>query len=250
MRVFVSGSISIKKLPQKVKESMLKIFDKNLEILVGDANGIDSLIQDFCKKHKYFNLVIYTIGSFPRYKADEKFNFVKINVLDDKKRERERQQEKDKQMTLDSDYSLVIWDGKSKGSYSNIIRAINNNQKVKIYLTEINDFLPQYKIKKEEIEYIYRKNNGYSASEILKYLQDEINNTFFKRTQELNKYLLEKLVIKKENNIYLPREQYQNLFIIEKYRGKNKGIRFKNEFIDWIENELKSKPEFRQETLF
>ena len=248
MKVFISGSISIKKLPNKVKESLFKIINKNLEILVGDANGIDSLIQDFCKENKYFNLTVYTIGLFPRYKADKNFNVIKINVLDDIKKGRQRQQEKDKQMTLDSDYSLVIWDGKSKGSYSNIIRAINNNQKLKVYLTRINDFLPQNKIKKEEIEYIYRKNNGYTATEVLKYLQNETDNVF-KRTQELNKYLLEKLIIKKENNIYIPMEQYQNLFIIEKYRGKIKGIKFKNEFIDWIESELKSQSKFRQPTL-
>jgi len=249
MKVFISGSISIKKLPDKVKESILKIIDKKLEILVGDANGVDSLIQDFCKKNKYFNLTIYTIELYPRYKADEKFNVMKINVPNDIKKDRQRQQEKDKQMTLDSDYSLVVWDGKSKGSYSNIIRAINNNQKARVYLTEINDFLPQDKIKKEEIEYTYRKNNGYTATEVLQYLQNEID-TAFKRTQELNRYLLKKLIIKKENNIYLPMEQYQNLFIIEKYRGKTKGIKFKNEFIDWIENELKSQSEFRQQTLF
>jgi len=193
-KVFISGSISIKKLPNKVKESILKIIDKNLEILVGDANGIDSLIQDFCKEKQYFNVIVYTIEFLPRYKADEKFNIIKVNVSKDIKKDRQRQQEKDKQMTLDSNYSLVIWDGKSKGSYANIIRAIDNNQKAKVYLTEINDFLPQDKIKKEEIEYIYRKNNGYTATEVLNYLQNEIEN-IFKRTQDLNKFLLNKLII-------------------------------------------------------
>jgi len=249
MKVFISGSISIKKLPNQVKESILKIVNKNLKILVGDASGIDSLIQNFCKLNQYLNVSIYTIELFPRYIADESFDVIKVNVSNDIKKERERQQEKDKQMTLDSDYSLVIWDGKSKGSYSNIIRAIDNNQKVKVYLTEISNFLSQDKIKKEEIEYIYRKNNGYTATEVLNYLQNEIENTF-KKTQELNKFLLNKLIIKKENNIYLPTEQYQNLFIIEKYRGKTKGIKFKNEFIDWIENELRGQLSLRQSTLF
>ena len=246
-KVFISGSISIKKLPSKVKESILKIINKNLEILVGDANGIDSLIQDFCKENQYSNLTIYTIELFPRYKADDNFNILKVNVPNDIKRDRQRQQEKDKQMTLDSDYSLIIWDGKSKGSYSNIIRAIDNNQKVKVYLTEINDYIAQNKIKKEEIEYIYRKNNGYTATEVLNLLQNEVENTF-KRTQELNKFLLNKLIIKKEHNVYIPTEKYQNLFLIEKYRGKIKGIKFKNEFIDWIEQELKNQSQFKQQT--
>lgn len=249
MKVFISGSISIKNLPSAIEESLLKIINKNLEILVGDASGVDSLIQNFCKEKHYFNLTIYTIELLPRYKASDNFNVVKVNVSNEIKRDRQRQQEKDKKMTFDSDYSLVIWDGKSKGSYSNIIRTINNNQKVKVYLSEINNFLSQDKIKKEEIEYIYRKNNGYTATEVLTYLQNEIENTF-KRTQELNKFLLNKLIIKKEGSVYLPMEKYQNLFIVEKYRGKTKGIKFKNEFIDWIENELKNQSYFKQQTLF
>jgi hypothetical protein len=161
MKVFISGSIAIKKLPKKVEKSILKIIDKNLEILVGDANGVDSLIQDFCKKNQYFNVKIYTINSIPRYKADEKFNIFKVDVSNKIKRNRQRQQEKDKQMTLDSDYSLIIWNGKSKGSYANIIRAIEKKQKLKVYLTEKNDFLPQDKINQEYINSIYKKNNNY-----------------------------------------------------------------------------------------
>jgi len=249
MKIFISGSIVIKVLPKQVKASILKIIQQNLEILVGDASGIDSLVQDFCKENKYLNLTIYTVELFPRYLADEKFKIKKINVPSNIKKGRERQQEKDKQMTFDSKYSFVIWDGKSKGSYTNIIRAMENNKKAKVYLNEISNFLSQDKIKKEEIEYIFRKNNGYTAKEVLGYLSNELE-TAFKRTQELNNFLLKNLIIKKENNIYLPMETYQDLFILDKYRGKVKGIKFKNEFLDWIQNELKVQSRSFQSSLF
>jgi len=42
--VFISGSIAIKTLPQEVKNSIHKIVDNKMKILVGDANGIDSLV--------------------------------------------------------------------------------------------------------------------------------------------------------------------------------------------------------------
>ena len=38
-------------------------------------------------------------------------------------------------MTNDSEYSLVIWDGKSKGSYSNILRSLEQNKPVKVYMS-------------------------------------------------------------------------------------------------------------------
>ena len=64
----------------------------------------------------------------------------------------------------------------------------------------------------------------------------------FKKTQDLNKYLLEKNVIKKEDKIYLPTEKYSNLLITEMYKGKPSGIKFNNDFISWIEKEIFSKP--------
>ena len=65
MKVFISGSISIKKLPNKVINSLNKIKENNFEVLVGDAKGIDSLIQDFYQD--YENVTIYTAEETPRY---------------------------------------------------------------------------------------------------------------------------------------------------------------------------------------
>ncbi len=173
-KVFISGSISIKELPLLVKESIEKIINNNLEIVVGDAKGVDSLVQDFCSKKQYYNVTIYTIEELPRFIANSNFHIKKINVSNDIKSKRKRQQEKDEQMTLDSDYSLVVWDGKSKGSYANILRAIEKGKKIKVYLIEINNFLPKEKVTKENIESIFRKNNGFTASEILTSLPKEI----------------------------------------------------------------------------
>lgn len=57
----------------------------------------------------------------------------------------------------------------------------------------------------------------------------------------MNKYLLEKNVIKKEDKIYLDTEKYSNLMIIEMYKEKPSGIKFNNDFISWIEKEITSK---------
>ena len=58
----------------------------------------------------------------------------------------------------------------------------------------------------------------------------------------MNKYLLEKNVVKKEDKIYLPTEKYSNLLITEVYKGKPSGIKFNNDFISWIEKDIFSKP--------
>ena len=235
--VFISGSISIKKLPQEVIESIEKIIENQIHILVGDADGIDTLIQNFCLSKNYTNLTVYSISAIPRYKASDEFNFKHIFPDENIKKERARQQEKDKAMTLESEFTFVIWDGKSKGSYANLLRALEYNKKIKVYNDITKTFLDKSKINKTEIEYIYRENNGYTASEVVQYLKDEVID-IFQRTQDLNKYLVENSIIKKDKNIYIPINGHEELFIIDKYRGKTKGIKFKNEFISWIENSL------------
>ena len=248
-KVFISGSISIKALPPCVRESIIKIISQNMEILVGDAAGIDTIVQNFCKSQGYYNVTVYSIYPEPRYIVDGfKSNFVLPRT--ESKKERERQAEKDKAMTLDSGFSLIIWDGKSKGSYQNTLRAIESQKKIKLYLEYEGSFLGQEKINKLELEFIFRKNNGYTAAEVVDYLTSE-GEEFFKNTREFNKCLIENKIIKKEDDIYKPMPGYEHLFFIEKYRGKDKGIKFKNEFINWIEKWIKEiKPPEQSELIF
>jgi len=235
--VFISGSISIKTLPQEVKDSIHKVVENKMKILLGDANGIDSLVQDYCLSLNYFNVTVYSISSAPRYQASDKFSLKSVSVPSHVVGGRERQQEKDKAMTDDSQYSFVIWDGKSKGSYANAIRALEQDKKIKLYAES--RFLKPSEINSESIERIYRNNSGYTAFEVVEYLKDRIDSVFY-RTQDLNRYLVQNLVIKKDNNVYQPMSSYEDLFIVERYRGRVKGIKFRNEFLGWIEGNLKS----------
>ncbi len=238
-KVFISGSISIKTLPEPVKNSLNNIIKNNMQILIGDADGIDTLVQKYCINNNYFNLRIYTINQHPRFIASKNFDLKIVDVPDDIKKERERQKQKDIAMTKDSDYCFIIWNCKSKGSYSNIIRAIEYNKKIKVFITDGNKFIKREKINKQNIEFIFREHNGYTASEIITHLNEDLTD-YFKRAQDLNKFLIDKSILIKEGNAFLPNQPYANLFIVKRLRGKNNNLRFKNEFIDWLEKEIKS----------
>ena len=233
--VFISGSISIKELPLEVSDSIKTIIKKKMTIVVGDAPGIDSLIQDLCNSENYFNIIVYTITSTPRYKANSNFQEKTISVSQEIKSQRERQTYKDKAMSVDSTFNLVIWDGSSKGSYANILRALESHKKVKVYYQDINDYLPSEKIIPMELEFIYRKNNGYTASEVVEYLQNNGIETY-NRSQDLNKFLINENLLVKEGTAYQPTKKNPELFIVERYRGKPRGVKFNNQFIDWIES--------------
>ena len=92
-------------------------------------------------------------------------------------------------MSQESSFSLVVWDGLSKGSYSNIIRALDQKKGVKVYYQDIENYIETKKITKNDIDYIYREKSGYTASEVLIYLQDN-GIEEYKRTQDLNKFFI------------------------------------------------------------
>ena len=138
-KVFISGSMSIKKLDELVRNSLEKIIALNLQVLVGDAYGVDKLVQEYFYNQNYYNVTIYTIFDIPRNLVSNKFLIKKINTNGLKGRK--AQEKKDETMTFESNYSFVIWDGKSKGSFNNILRAFENNKKLKIYYEKEKRFL-------------------------------------------------------------------------------------------------------------
>ena len=168
-KVFISGSINLNILPEVVEKSLKTIQEKNIKVLVGDAKGIDTLIQDYFSKNKYFNLDICSIYEIPRNKKNNNFNTIVIEVDMDIKSERKKQEKKDGYMSLNSDYSFVIWDGKSKGSFNNILRAIEYDRLLKVYYTKDDRLLNENELNKNTIKNIYESNNGLTLTELSKY---------------------------------------------------------------------------------
>lgn len=242
-KVFISGSISIKDIPKNILLTLDKIIEKNLEVLIGDASGIDYEIKRYFKKKEYYNVTIYTIeDNKPRFPVSSQFKIKKVEVdeKDKKQKERIRQQYKDIQMTKDSDYSFVIWDGKSKGSYNNIIRSLEQKQPIKIYLYDKNNFLSKEEISLNNIKVIYSENNGYSATEVIEYILDKNQQKIFKKAQELTEYLLKNSIVIKKDNTYRPEDKYigSEYFIDTYYKGNYRGIKYTESFIDWIEDRI------------
>jgi len=165
-KVFISGSINIKKLDELVINSLNKIMFQNIQVLVGDANGVDKLIQQYFFSCNYFNVVVYTIFNNPRNLLSSHFQVKRIDVKN--LSGRKAQEKKDEAMTNDSDWSFVIWNGESKGSFNNILRALENNKKLKVYYTQEKRFLKKEELTVESIRNIYDKHNGIGLKELAK----------------------------------------------------------------------------------
>ena len=64
--VFISGSMRIKNLDENVRFRLKHIIDSGFNVIVGDANGVDTSIQEFLMQHSYQNVTVYCTGSRPR----------------------------------------------------------------------------------------------------------------------------------------------------------------------------------------
>jgi hypothetical protein len=138
MKIFISGSISIKKLDIDVLQKLDFIINKKYKILLGDAKGIDLLVQQYLYSCNYNNVIIYSTGN-PR---NNLFNWDNKKIFSNKFQGTiEFFTVKDIELTKDCNYGFVIWDEKSKGSLNNIKRLKEFNKKVLIYLNKQKKFI-------------------------------------------------------------------------------------------------------------
>ena len=120
MNIFISGSRSITNYDILAPYLDNLISCKDL-ILVGDASGVDALVQHYCHLN-FIPFKVYYIGEKPR-------NCITKSV---KKCFGSSQNSKDIQMTIDCDYGIAFWDGKSKGTRNNILRLKDMNKECKV----------------------------------------------------------------------------------------------------------------------
>lgn len=132
MILFVSGSISIKQLPNEAKSVLSFHIKNNTHIIIGDAPGIDKLVQEYLVSENYYNVTVYHIRYTPRNKLSSKFKTKQIQYPSNEIGERSKQTFKDKAMFNDANSLLYIWDGKSKGTKRNIQQAQSTGRLLRI----------------------------------------------------------------------------------------------------------------------
>jgi adenine-specific DNA-methyltransferase len=110
--IFISGSRSIKALPSEARDNLDRYIRDGNPILVGDAPGVDALVQRYLFDRSYQDVKVCHIGNAPR----NNLGFGTIQVHGTK------QIDKDAFMAGQADRGLAIWDGRSPGTKTNIAR--------------------------------------------------------------------------------------------------------------------------------
>lgn len=137
--IFIAGSITIKHLDPLVVERLKKIVAQEFSVIVGDANGVDSSIQEellnmdhpkttvFCSSPKPRN----NVGSWP-------VNVVKTSHA---RSTRAFHTAKDIAMAENADCGLMVWDAKSTGTLNNVIELLKRKKNSVVFLNKARKFI-------------------------------------------------------------------------------------------------------------
>jgi len=137
--IFVSGSLSIRQLPQVVKARLGKIVDEGFPVLVGDAPGVDTAVQLYLSDWNVDEVTVFCNGSAPRNNIGGwPVRCVKAVA---RPGTCDWYGAKDREMSLLAGAGLVIWDGTSKGSFANIRRLCDRGCPVTVYLQPTGRFV-------------------------------------------------------------------------------------------------------------
>lgn len=137
--VFVSGSRKISRLNKEIRDRLQNVIDQQFSVIVGDANGADKALQKYLAEIHYHNVVVFCSGNSCRNNLGNWS--VKQVFVDPKLRGRDFYTQKDKEMASEADYGFVLWDGKSPGSFNNVMELLKRSKKALVYFSPTKEFV-------------------------------------------------------------------------------------------------------------
>jgi hypothetical protein len=136
--VFIAGSINVKHLHPKVQARMMNIIVSDYAVLVGDADGVDTAIQQFLHENGARNATVYCTGGKPRNNVG---NWpVHCVTSYHPKGCRAYFTAKDIEMAEAADVGLMIWDAKSTGTLSNVVELLSRKRNSLVFLDKEKQF--------------------------------------------------------------------------------------------------------------
>src|SRR5206468_1875838 len=130
--VFIAGSIAIKKLHPLFRERLVNIVQSEFDIVLGDADGADSSIQQALFDLKAKRVTVYCAGPKPRNNIG---GWPVENITSDAEPgTRAFFTAKDMRMASVADYGLMIWDTKSTGTLSNVLELLRLGRKSVVFV--------------------------------------------------------------------------------------------------------------------
>lgn len=124
--IFIAGSITIKQLDFLVQERIMNIMHMGHDVIVGDADGVDTSIQNFLLNAHYDRVTVFCTGDSPRNNVGN----WQIHPVTTYHRPGSRAffTAKDIALADAADTGFMIWDTKSTGTLSNVMELLSQKK--------------------------------------------------------------------------------------------------------------------------
>ena len=137
--VFVAGSIAISNLAPQVVRRIGTLVERDLAVVVGDADGADSAIQSCLRDLGATRVTVYCSGRAPRnnigdWPVEQVFPSAAPGT-------RAFFTAKDVEMAEVANYGLMIWDSRSTGTLSNVIELLARHRTSVVFVNKAKTFM-------------------------------------------------------------------------------------------------------------
>ena len=137
-KVFIGGSRRLSQLNKDVKGRLDNIIEKGFTVIVGDANGADKAVQRYLASKHHQKVTVFcmagecrnNLGKWPTRDitaAPGARGFAYFST-------------KDRVMVEEADYGLMLWDGKSRGTLTNVVDLVRQGRPVVVYVAPAKAF--------------------------------------------------------------------------------------------------------------
>jgi len=159
-KVFISGSRMLWRLNQQMIHCLDNYMRDSATVLIGDANGADKAVQKYLAQKKYEEVVVFCMHNYCRNNLG---NWeIKTAISAKKKKDANYFRIKDDMMANEANLGFVLWDGKSKGAFHNIVNLVMSDKPTMVFfqpngsvhnilsLSDFYQFVARYKISDSE----------------------------------------------------------------------------------------------------
>ncbi|OFV92275.1 MAG: hypothetical protein A3H95_04135 [Acidobacteria bacterium RIFCSPLOWO2_02_FULL_64_15] len=140
VKVFIAGSRSVSRLNDALKQRLDRIVAEQHEVLVGDANGADRAVQQYLADRQYRTVTVYCTGGRCRNNVGG-WSTLPVEPPAGVRAGFDFYAAKDREMAVHATHGLMLWDGESRGTLTNIKNLVRNNKPVVVYLSAAKTFL-------------------------------------------------------------------------------------------------------------
>lgn len=118
--IFVGGSRHVSRLPEEAKRRLHNVIQRQHNVLVGDANGIDKAVQQYFADASYNAVTVFCSGN--KYRNNVGHWPVRSVDVPNSLKGFQFYAAKDREMAREADFGFMIWDAKSPGTLLNVLR--------------------------------------------------------------------------------------------------------------------------------